>query len=102
MLYKSTRGESPIVPFSEVLLGGLAPDGGLYMPENFPKFSLDEINSWSRLPFHQLALKVLYPFVEEEIEEEVFRRLLQEAYEPFDAEDVVNLKELRKLDKEIS
>ena len=95
MLYKSTRGESPIVPFSEVLLGGLAPDGGLYMPENFPKFSLDEINSWSGLPFHQLALKVLYPFVEGEIEEEVFRRLLQEAYEPFDAEDVVNLKELQ-------
>lgn len=95
MLYKSTRGESPIVPFSEVLLGGLAPDGGLYMPENFPKFSLEEINSWSGLPFHQLALKVLYPFVEEDIEEEVFRRLLQEAYEPFDAEDVVNLKELQ-------
>ena len=95
MLYKSTRGESPIVPFSEVLLGGLAPDGGLYMPENFPKFSLDEINSWSGLSFHQLALKVLYPFVEGEIEEEVFRRLLQEAYEPFDAEDVVNLKELQ-------
>lgn len=95
MLYKSTRGESPIVPFSEVLLGGLAPDGGLYMPENFPKFSLEEINSWSGLPFHQLALKVLYPFVEGEIEEEVFRRLLQEAYEPFDAEDVVNLKELQ-------
>ena len=48
MLYKSTRGESPLVPFSEVLLGGLAPDGGLYMPENFPKFSLQEIKSWSK------------------------------------------------------
>jgi len=35
MLYKSTRGNSPEVPFSQVLLGGLAPDGGLYMPENF-------------------------------------------------------------------
>ena len=95
MLYKSTRGESPIVPFSEVLLGGLAPDGGLYMPENLPRFSLDEINSWSELPFYELALKVLYPFVEEEIEEEVFRKLLKEAYEPFDAQDVVNLKKLK-------
>ena len=46
MLYKSTRGESPIVPFSEVLLGGLAPDGGLYMPANFPKLTSEEINSF--------------------------------------------------------
>ena len=55
MLYNSTRGESPIVPFSEVLLGGLAPDGGLYMPQTFPKFSIEEIESWSNLPFYQLA-----------------------------------------------
>jgi Threonine synthase len=37
MLYKSTRGQSPEVSFSEVLLGGLAPDGGLYMPTTIPK-----------------------------------------------------------------
>ena len=71
MLYKSTRGESPIVPFSDVLLGGLAPDGGLYMPESFPKFSIDEINSWSNLEFHELASKILFPFVEGEIEKDL-------------------------------
>ena len=96
MLYKSTRGESPVVPFSEVLLGGLAPDGGLYMPENFPKFSLQEIQSWSELPFYQLAHKVLYPFVEEEINETVFSDLLREAYETFDEKDVVNLHKLEE------
>ena len=96
MLYKSTRGESPLVPFSEVLLGGLAPDGGLYMPENFPKFSLQEIKSWSELPFYQLAHKVLYPFVEEEINETVFSDLLREAYETFDEKDVVNLHKLEE------
>ncbi len=96
MLYKSTRGESPLVPFSEVLLGGLAPDGGLYMPENFPKFSLQEIKSWSELPFYQLAHKVLYPFVEEEIDETVFSDLLREAYETFDEKDVVNLHKLEE------
>ena len=96
MLYKSTRGESPLVPFSEVLLGGLAPDGGLYMPENFPKFSLQEIQSWSELPFYQLAHKVLYPFVEEEINETVFSDLLREAYETFDEKDVVNLHKLEE------
>jgi threonine synthase len=45
MRYKSTRGESHEVTFSEVLLGGLAPDGGLYMPEAFPQFSIQEILS---------------------------------------------------------
>jgi threonine synthase len=94
MLYKSTRGESPIVPFSEVLLGGLAPDGGLYMPENFPKFSLKEIDTWSGLTFIEIATKVLYPFVEEEIDKQVFTKLVQEAYQSFDTDDVVNLKAL--------
>ena len=96
MLYKSTRGESPLVSFSEVLLGGLAPDGGLYMPENFPKFSLQEIENWSELPFYQLAHKVLYPFVQEEISETVFTDLLKEAYETFDEKDVVNLHKLEE------
>ena len=96
MLYKSTRGSSDEVPFSEVLLGGLAPDGGLYMPENFPKFSLQEIENWSELPFYQLAHKVLYPFVQEEISETVFTDLLKEAYETFDEKDVVNLHKLEE------
>jgi threonine synthase len=94
MLYKSTRGNSPIVSFSDVILGGLAPDGGLYMPENFPKFSEEEINSWSDLRFHQLASKILFPFVEGEIDEKVFSELVKEAYETFDALDVVELKEI--------
>ena len=94
MLYNSTRGESPIVPFSEVLLGGLAPDGGLYMPQTFPKFSIEEIESWSNLPFHKLASKILYPYVEGEIEESIFLKLLEEAYTSFDEDDVVKLKEI--------
>ena len=96
MLYNSTRGESPIVPFSEVLLGGLAPDGGLYMPQTFPKFSIEEIESWSNLPFHQLASKILYTYVESEIDESIFLKLLEEAYTSFDEEDVVKLKEIEE------
>ena len=96
MLYNSTRGESPIVPFSEVLLGGLAPDGGLYMPQTFPKFSIEEIESWSNLPFHKLASKILYTYVESEIDESIFLKLLEEAYSSFDEEDVVKLKEIEE------
>ena len=94
MRYKSTRGESPEVTFSEVLLGGLAPDGGLYMPEAFPQFSIQEIQSWSELSFDQLASKILYPFVKEEIDKDTFLDLLKDAYSTFDEKDVVKLEKL--------
>jgi len=94
MLYKSTRGNSPEVPFSQVLLGGLAPDGGLYMPEKFPQFTKEEINSWSDLEFHQLASNILFPFVDGEIDKVTFSKLVEEAYETFDSDNVVELKEI--------
>ena len=94
MRYKSTRGNSPEVGFSEVLLGGLAPDGGLYMPQEFPKFTLEEIHSWSELSFQEIASKVLYPYVDEEIEEHVFHELVEEAYSSFDIKDVVRLESI--------
>ena len=96
MRYKSTRGNCPEVSFSEVLLGGLAPDGGLYMPTDFPFFSQEEIHSWSELKFYEIAAKVLYPYVEEEIEEIVFEKLVKEAYSSFDTEDVVALQPIEE------
>ncbi|NWG39875.1 MAG: hypothetical protein HXY27_07915, partial [Hydrogenophilaceae bacterium] len=39
MKYISTRGQSPKAGFTDILLGGLAPDGGLYLPESYPHFS---------------------------------------------------------------
>jgi threonine synthase len=96
MLYKSTRGSSNEVPFSEVLLGGLAPDGGLYMPEHFPTMTLEQINDMDDLEYHELASKILFPFVEGEISELDFSSLVEETYRVFDTRDVVNLVELEK------
>jgi len=96
MLYKSTRGQSPEVSFSEVLLGGLAPDGGLYMPTNIPKFSIQEINDFKDLQFHELATEILFPFVEGDINKEVFSNLAQETYKVFEVNGVVELVELEK------
>ena len=89
MLYKSTRGQSPEVSFSEVLLGGLAPDGGLYMPTSIPKFSILEINDFKDLQFHELATEILFPFVEGDINKEIFSDLVQETYKVFEVNDVV-------------
>ena len=96
MLYKSTRGSSDEVPFSEVLLGGLAPDGGLYMPEHFPSMTLEQINAMEGLKYHELASKILFPFVEGEISKSDFSKLVEETYKIFDMEDVVSLVELEK------
>ena len=86
MLYRSTRGKSPEVTFSEVLLGGLAPDGGLYMPANFPKLTSEEINSFVDLQFHELATEILFPFVEGDIDRKVFSKLVEETYKEFETE----------------
>ena len=96
MLYKSTRGSSNEVPFSEVLLGGLAPDGGLYMPDYFPSMTLEEINDMDGLQYHELSSKILFPFVEGEISQLDFSNLVEETYRVFDIGNVVNLVELEK------
>lgn len=52
MRYISTRGQAPALNFEDVLLAGLASDGGLYVPENLPRFTQEEIASWAGLPYH--------------------------------------------------
>jgi threonine synthase len=65
MKYISTRGQSPAQSFSDILLGGLAPDGGLYLPESYPQVSAAELAEWRELPYHALALKILLKFVDD-------------------------------------
>lgn len=83
MRYISTRGESPALGFEDVLLTGLAPDGGLYVPESLPQFNLEEIRSWRGLSYSELAFKVMYPFVEEAIPADDFRDMLNDTYGVF-------------------
>ena len=62
MQYVSTRGQAPAQSFSQILLGGLAPDGGLYLPVEYPKVSGDELNAWRKLSYADLAFEVLKKF----------------------------------------
>ncbi len=52
MKYISTRGQAPVLNFEQVLLTGLASDGGLYVPETLPRFSHEESRLWLRLIIH--------------------------------------------------
>ncbi len=62
MKYISTRGNAPAKTFTEILLGGLAPDGGLYLPEQYPQVTRAELDAWRRLSYADLAFAVLSKF----------------------------------------
>ena len=63
MKYVSTRGNAPALDFEGVTLAGLASDGGLYVPEEWPHFSHDEIAAMAGLSYAELAQRVMQPFV---------------------------------------
>ncbi|MES2552561.1 MAG: threonine synthase [Pseudomonadota bacterium] len=65
MKYISTRGNSPALNFSEILLGGLAPDGGLYLPEQYPQFSDSELTAMRGMNYRDLAFAVLSRLVDD-------------------------------------
>jgi len=66
MKYISTRGQSPALNFSEILLGGLAPDGGLYLPETYPQFSDSDLTAMRGMNYRALAFTILSRLIEED------------------------------------
>jgi len=80
MKYISTRCNAPELAFDDVLLTGLASDGGLYVPKEVPQFSQQEIESWRDLPYTELAHKVVYPFVEGCVESDALRDMIESVY----------------------
>ena len=83
MQYVSTRGEAPVLGFSDTVMAGLARDGGLYVPREWPHFSAAEIRAMRGLAYPDLAIRVLTPFLGGEIAAPVFERLAREAYATF-------------------
>ncbi|TGP92951.1 threonine synthase [Mesorhizobium sp. M00.F.Ca.ET.151.01.1.1] len=91
MHYVSTRGEAPSLGFSDAVLAGLARDGGLYVPREWPHFSSSEIRAMRGLAYPDLAIRLLTPFLGGEIAAPVFERLVREAYATFRHEAVCPL-----------
>jgi threonine synthase len=92
--YISTRGEAPPLNFVEAMLAGLARDGGLYVPESWPVFAPEQIADLAGLPYPELALEVLRPFVDGTIPESDLARMTREAYGAFRHPAVVPLVQL--------
>ncbi|KAJ3209475.1 threonine synthase [Dinochytrium kinnereticum] len=96
----STEGEA-LLTFEEAVIEGLAPDGGLYIPTEIPRFSIDTILSWASLPYHELAFHLFRPFVETPeispsngIPDADLKDILKRSFASFSHPDVTPVKDL--------
>lgn len=89
MKYVSTRGSAPALNFGDVLLGGLAPDGGLYLPESWPQIDMSDFGP--NAPYADIAVSVMWPFVEGSIGRADFEAMVADTYATFDHDDVTPL-----------
>jgi len=99
MRYVSTRGAAPVLGFADVLLAGLASDGGLYVPEHWP--ALPPLAGLAGLDYPSLAAEVMWPYVAPDgdpapgdPDRATFGRLVDEAYATFDAPEVCPIRSL--------
>jgi threonine synthase len=94
MRYVSTRGQAPHVGFVDAVLGGLAPDGGLYVPEDWPQIPAAEIAGFADKPYAEVAARVIGAFAGDEISAAELLEMCQEAYATFTHSAVVPLTQL--------
>src|ERR1017187_6513515 len=80
ILFRSTNGQSPAVNLREAFLRGQAPDRGLYLPEKFPKLAPEEIAAFARLPYHEIAFRVLSKFTDGIIPSDALAAMCHSAY----------------------
>lgn len=92
--YVSTRGEAPELGFSDAILTGLARDGGLYVPQEWPQFSKNDIVGFAGKPYADIAYTLLHPYVAGEIPDAVFRSIVDDAYDQFRHKAVTPLVQL--------
>ncbi len=83
MKYISTRGEAPPLSFTQTLLAGLAPDGGLYLPQTYPLLDRDQIAGFAGQSYAAVAETVIAPYVEGEIALPALRGMIEAAYAGF-------------------
>ena len=99
MKYVSTRGQAPVLDFADVLLAGLAADGGLYVPESWPRLPA----GWQEpRPYAELAAELIWPYAEgSAVPRPVLDDLVADAYATFDHPATVPLVEVRQGERKV-
>jgi len=95
MKYISTRGQTEPMDFSDVLLMGLAPDGGLMLPESYPQVDSATLNKWRKLSYPELAFEIMRLFATD-IDEDDLKDIINRTYtkEVFGSDDIVPVRQL--------
>ena len=83
MRYVSTRGEAPMLGFRDVVLAGLARDGGLYVPESWPQLTRGDLADLAGRSYADVALRIIRPFAGGEVADAPLARMLNDAYAGF-------------------
>mgnify|MGYP003671786467 CR=1 FL=1 len=93
--YVSTRGTAPEMGFEDVLLSGLARDGGLFVPATWPAIGNDDIRALQGLEYADIAARIVRPFIDSEtLSDAALKQLTQETYAGFDHPDVAPLRQI--------
>ena len=92
MKFLSTRGQTPALSFSDAVATGLAPDGGLYLPERLPDLS-GKLGEWAKLSYPELCFEFLKVFATD-IAPATLRQIVDRSYTRFDHDDIAPLKQL--------
>jgi threonine synthase len=100
ILFHSTNGQAPAVNLRGAFHAGLAPDRGLYLPEKFPQIAPDEIAAFARLPYHEIAFRVLSKFTGGIIPDKDLAAICRDAYNfPIPLEKIHDRVFLMRLDQ---
>jgi threonine synthase len=97
MEYISTRNNQKVFSFKDVFLKGLAPDGGLFIPNKIPSYTLQELEKFRNLSYKELASKIIFKFCSDEFNEQEIKDLVNDSYKNFRTDDVVMIRKLGKL-----
>jgi threonine synthase len=95
MKYISTRQNAKTLGFEDILLQGLATDGGLYVPEFLPQFSSAQIKEMTKLSYPDLAYKIIHPFIGGEIADADLKEIIKKSYAAFSHSAIAPLKQLK-------
>ena len=94
MNYISTRGTAPVLNFEGAMISGLARDGGLYLPEHVPTFSVEELRALRGKPFTDVAFAIAKRFADGAIPNADLKQMVTDAYGTFNHQAVTPLKQL--------
>ena len=96
MKFISNKGGGSSVDIETAILNGYAPDGGLYVPEELPQISVEQLEQWKNLPYKELAFELLSLFIDRSIvSAHDLKSIIGKAYGTFEKEEVIPISKLK-------